>query len=172
MWHNTMACCFTTAEEREATRRSREIDRYLEKESKKPVNQLKFLLLGPRGSGKSTYWKQMRILYGEGYSEEDRFQLRSEIYCTVLNGMREVIRCVRKFHIPFQHPENELNHQMFDDWSWHDCVTDVEFVPYVEPLMALWSDQGVQEAVKRATDYTPVSDIITILMCNSTFIII
>ena len=155
-----MTCCFASAEEREATHRSREIDRYLEKESKKPANQLKLLLLGGHESGKSTFWKQIRILYGKGYSEEDRLQLRSYIYHTVLNGMREVIRCVRKFQIPFQYPESEQN-QMFEDWSCDN--TDVEFSPYVEPLMSLWRDQGIQEAVKRTTDYTSVSDIITSL---------
>ena len=156
-----MACCFVSAEERAATRRSREIDRYLKRERIRAASQLKILLLGTNGSGRSAFWKQMRILYGEGYSDENRLQQRPIIYSTVLNGMKEVIWCLKKFHIPFEHPENEQKCSVFKDWhDWDGCgvTMDVGVSSYVEPLMSLWRDEGIQEAAKRAELYTLVSD--------------
>lgn len=156
-----MAWCFASAEERAATRRSRDIDRYLERERKRAASQQKILLLGPDESGKSAFWTQMRILYGEGWSEEDRLQQRPVVYSTVLNGMKEVLRCLKQFRIPFENPENEQNCSVFEDW--HDrsgcgITTDVGFSSYVGPLVSLWRDQGIQEAAKRARLYTLVSD--------------
>ena len=147
-----MACCFASAElEREATRRSIEIDQYLEREKIRLPKQTKILLLGPSESGKSSFWRQMRIIYGEAYSEEERRQLTSAVYCTVLDGTRETIWCMKGFQIPFQYPENEQKCSVLKDWRHKQYVTrDVEFSPYVEPLMSLWKDEGVQEAVKRA----------------------
>ena len=158
-----MAWCFASAEERAATRRSRDIDRYLKREKKRAASQLKILLLGPDESGKSMFWKQMRILYGGGWSEEHRLQQRPVIYSTVLNGMKEVLWCLKQFRIPLENPENEQNCSVFEDlrdWSGCGITTDVSFSSYVGPLVSLWRDQGIQEATKRAGLYTLVSDII------------
>ena len=151
-----MASCFSSAEEREATRRSFEIDQYLKEEKTELLKETKILLLGPSESGKSTFWKQIHNLHG---SEEHRLQLRSAIYCTVLDGMVEAIRCMKRIQIRFQYPRNKQKCSVFEDWhhNLHKRVTDVEFSPYVEPLMSLWEDEGVQEAVRRADLHTPVS---------------
>ena len=158
-----MAWCFASAEERAATRRSRDIDRYLKREKKRAESQLKILLLGPDESGKSMFWKQMRILYGGGWSEEHRLQQRPVIYSIVLNGMKEVLWCLKQFCIPLENPENEQNCSVFEDlrdWSGCDITTDVSFSSYVGPLVSLWRDQGIQEAAKRAGLYTLVSHVI------------
>jgi ABC-type uncharacterized transport system fused permease/ATPase subunit len=44
----------------------------------------RLLLLGPGGSGKSTIFKQMKVIYGNQYSEIERKQFRSIIYRSVL----------------------------------------------------------------------------------------
>ena len=163
VWHNNMACCFASAEERAATRRSKEIDRYLAKERKRGPTSAKILLLGAHGSGKSTFLKQMRLFYGRGYTEEDRLQLRPVVYGAILRGMEELIRCQKQFQIPFQHSENVQNCQMFKEWcatADHFCgVTDVEFSPIVKRLMTLWRDEGIQETVKRANNYNLVGNV-------------
>jgi hypothetical protein len=98
----------------------------------------------------------MQFLYG---GEEGRLQQRPIIYSTVLNGMKEVLRCLKEFHIPFQNPENEQNCSKFEDWrdrSGRGITTDASFSSYVEPLMSLWRDQGVQKAANRAGLHTLV----------------
>lgn len=160
-----IGCCYASAERRAATRRSREIDRYLKMEKRRADSQLKILLLGSDESGKSAFWKQMQILYGERYdSEETRLQQRPVVYSIILRGMQEVIWRLKEFHIPFEHPENEQNCSVFKDWhDWHagDGITaDVWVSSYVEPLMSLWRDKGVQEAAEKAELYNLVSDMI------------
>ena len=161
-----MASCFSSAEEREATRRSFEIDQHLKEEKTELLKQTKILLLGPSESGKSTFWKlTFHDLHGS--EEQGRLQLRSAIYCTVLDGMVEAIRCMKRIQIRFQYPRNKQKCSVFKDWPHHNlhkCVTDVEFSPYVEPLMSLWEDEGIQEAVRRADLHTPVSTACSFIM--------
>ena len=152
-------CCFASAEEREAARRSKEIDRYLERERFRCWREVKILLLGTSGSGKSTFLKQMRILHGRGYTEENRLGFRPDIYATILNGMNDVILCLKEHQIPLQDSQNEKKCQVFVD-LWHGVqpvghsLTDVEFCSvYTKPLMSLWRDQGIQAAVEEANHY-------------------
>lgn len=149
-------CCSASAGEIEAARRSKEIDRYLERERLRYWREVKILLLGTSGSGKFTFLKQMRILYGRGYTEEDRLGFRPGIYLTILNGIRDVILCRKEQQIPLQDSQNEEKCQLFLD-MWHGVppigrsLTDVEFCSvYVKPLMSLWRDRGIQAAVEEA----------------------
>ena len=49
-------------------------------------HKVKLLLLGTGESGKSTLFKQMRVLYGTGYSEEERKQVRPAPLCCGRRG--------------------------------------------------------------------------------------
>lgn len=48
----------------------------------------KLLLLGAGWSGKSTVFKQMKVLYGKGFSEEERKALRWTIFQNITQAMR------------------------------------------------------------------------------------
>lgn len=50
--------------------------------------QVKLLLLGAGESGKSTFLKQMRILYGQDYDETDLLDIRPTIYQNMVKGMK------------------------------------------------------------------------------------
>ena len=148
--------CCTSAEEKAALRRSKEIDRYLKEDKTRMSKEMWILVLGANGSGKSTFVKQMRILYGDGYSEQDRLDLRPSIYATILNGMRRTLIKSRQWlQIPLQNPQNEQNCQVLLGYSgfMEANFTDTEFSPYVEPLIALWKDEGIQATVKRSSQY-------------------
>ena len=49
---------------------------------------MKLLLLGAGESGKSTFLKQMRILHGKGYKEQDLLDYRSTVYGNIVKGMK------------------------------------------------------------------------------------
>jgi len=48
----------------------------------------KLLLLGAGWSGKSTVFKQMKVTYGQGFSDEERKSLRWTIYQNVYQAMK------------------------------------------------------------------------------------
>jgi len=60
---------------------------------KKELNKVKLLLLGAGESGKSTIFKQMKILYGAegGYGEKEKQQAKTYIYSNVFSNMKIVL---------------------------------------------------------------------------------
>uniref|UniRef100_A0AAQ5X2U0 Guanine nucleotide binding protein (G protein) alpha 12a n=1 Tax=Amphiprion ocellaris TaxID=80972 RepID=A0AAQ5X2U0_AMPOC len=74
------------AQEREARRRSREIDAMLARERRAVRRLVKILLLGAGESGKSTFLKQMRIINGQEFDQKALLDFRDTIYENVLKS--------------------------------------------------------------------------------------
>ncbi|XP_061455396.1 guanine nucleotide-binding protein subunit alpha-12 isoform X2 [Rhineura floridana] len=72
--------------EREARRRSREIDAMLARERRSVRRLVKILLLGAGESGKSTFLKQMRIIHGREFDQKALLEFRATIYENILKG--------------------------------------------------------------------------------------
>jgi len=68
----------------ELTRRSRQIDRELEREKRLIKRQVKLLLLGAGESGKSTFLKQMRIIHNVNYDVSSQLEFRKIIYQNIV----------------------------------------------------------------------------------------
>jgi guanine nucleotide-binding protein G(i) subunit alpha len=59
-------------------------------EDKKPItksNEFRFLLLGSGESGKSTFFKQLKAIFGESIIGPEESMYRTTIYANVLNTM-------------------------------------------------------------------------------------
>ncbi|TNN54033.1 Guanine nucleotide-binding protein subunit alpha-12 [Liparis tanakae] len=76
------------AQEREARRRSREIDAMLARERRAVRRLVKILLLGAGESGKSTFLKQMRIINGQEFGKKALLDFRDTIYENILKVRR------------------------------------------------------------------------------------
>lgn len=53
-------------------------------DAEKEQSKIKLLLLGAGESGKSTIFKQMRVIYGKGYSEDERKAMLPIIYANMV----------------------------------------------------------------------------------------
>ena len=103
----------------EETKRSRQIDEVLKGDRKYADREIKILLLGAGESGKSTYecsvWyskfahvvvdhrivKQMRILYDNGFTDEDRLIFKEIISANVILSMRALVLGLRESGVCF-----------------------------------------------------------------------
>ncbi|XP_030591648.1 guanine nucleotide-binding protein subunit alpha-12a [Archocentrus centrarchus] len=74
------------AQEREARRRSREIDAMIARERRAIRRLVKILLLGAGESGKSTFLKQMRIINGQEFDQKALLDFRDTIYENILKS--------------------------------------------------------------------------------------
>ncbi|XP_020941670.1 guanine nucleotide-binding protein subunit alpha-12 isoform X2 [Sus scrofa] len=72
--------------EREARRRSRDIDAGLARERRAVRRLVKILLLGAGESGKSTFLKQMRIIHGREFDQKALLEFRDTIFDNILKG--------------------------------------------------------------------------------------
>nr|XP_057921336.1 guanine nucleotide-binding protein subunit alpha-12a isoform X2 [Doryrhamphus excisus] len=144
------------AQEREARRRSREIDAMLARERRAVRRLVKILLLGAGESGKSTFLKQMRIINGQEFDQKALLDFRDTIYENILKGMRVLVDARDKLGISWQSCENEKQGMLVMSWEGRVGgvgVEPCEFQLYVMALSALWADTGIQEAYTRRSEF-------------------
>ncbi|XP_056603034.1 guanine nucleotide-binding protein G(q) subunit alpha [Triplophysa dalaica] len=145
-----MACCLSE-EAKEARRINDEIERQLRRDKKDAWREIKLLLLGTGESGKSTFIKQMRIIHGSGYSEEDRRGFTRLVYQNIFTSMQGMIRAMDNLQIPYKYEHNKVNANIVRE-------VDVEKVymfvsPYIEAIHSLWNDPGIHECYDRRREY-------------------
>ncbi|XP_054666783.1 guanine nucleotide-binding protein subunit alpha-14 [Grus americana] len=146
-----MAACCLTAEEKESHRISAEIERQLRRDKRDARRELKLLLLGTGESGKSTFIKQMRIIHGSGYTEEDRKGFTKLVYQNIFTAMQVMIRAMDTLQIQYTSKENEESAQMIKEVEVAK-VTVLER-KQVEAIKKLWEDPGIQECYDRRREY-------------------
>ncbi|XP_074493934.1 guanine nucleotide-binding protein subunit alpha-14-like [Sebastes fasciatus] len=146
-----MPGCCVSAEEKENQRINEEIEKQLRRDKKDSRRELKLLLLGTGESGKSTFIKQMRIIHGGGYTDEDKRCYAKLVYQNIFTSMQAMTRAMETFSIAFSNPQNQ---------SLANSVLEVE-VDKVEEfeqslavaIKSLWDDAGVQECYDRRREY-------------------
>ncbi|KAG7276841.1 hypothetical protein CRUP_008791 [Coryphaenoides rupestris] len=142
--------------ERDARRRSREIDAMLARERRAVRRLVKILLLGAGESGKSTFLKQMRIINGKEFDKKALLDFRDTIYENVIKGMRVLVDARDKLGIGWQRGENEKQGLLVMSWEGRGGAPGVEpgeFQLYVAALGALWADAGIQAAYSRRSEF-------------------
>ena len=102
-----MVCCLTESQEEKVQRKTnRKIEKQLRQDKHNARRELKLLLLGTGRSGKSTFIKQMRIIHGAGYSDEDKREFIIPVYQNIFIAMQSMIRAMDMLQIPYG---NQLN---------------------------------------------------------------
>ncbi|NXK00444.1 GNA14 protein, partial [Corythaixoides concolor] len=106
---------------------------------------------GTGESGKSTFIKQMRIIHGSGYTEEDRKGFTKLVYQNIFTAMQVMIRAMDMLKIQYTSKENEESAQIIKEVEV-DKVTVLER-NQVEAIKKLWEDPGIQECYDRRREY-------------------
>jgi len=71
--------------------KSKEVERQMKEEAQADALTVKLLLIGAGGSGKTTMRKQLRCVYGVGFSEEERADTAPIIIANLLDGAKAVV---------------------------------------------------------------------------------
>lgn len=81
-------CCCRSEEEKAQLGRSRLIDRQLARDKVVLRRTVNVLLLGSGESGKSTFLKQMRIINGKEFQQDELKSFKLVIYGNIIKGMK------------------------------------------------------------------------------------
>ncbi|XP_030767440.1 guanine nucleotide-binding protein subunit alpha homolog [Sitophilus oryzae] len=163
-------CCLRfkfSPEEIEQRYKSQEIDKIIEKDKQALKRQVKLLLLGAGESGKSTFLKQMRIIHGIKFENQQVREYQQVIYQNVLKGMQVLVDARDKLNIPWQENNNiNLGNQLLQLKFNNSLVLDSrQFMQYAPLLSSLWKDSGIRRAFERRREFQ-LSDSIEYFLNN------
>ncbi|XP_052839741.1 G protein alpha q subunit isoform X1 [Drosophila gunungcola] len=168
-----MECCLSE-EAKEQKRINQEIEKQLRRDKRDARRELKLLLLGTGESGKSTFIKQMRIIHGSGYSDEDKRGYIKLVFQNIFMAMQSMIKAMDMLKISYgqgEHsvseyivylwPNNDMfNHNMIRTQELADLVMSIDYEtvttfedPYLNAIKTLWDDAGIQECYDRRREY-------------------
>lgn len=130
--------------------RAKEIERILRKDFAHFKHELKLLLLGTGESGKSTIIKQMRILYGEGFGEQERKDFNVLVFRNILRAIKAMGDALDQLKIPLD--QTDLQDELYrildtDVDKYVDISSDAEL------FGKLWADAGIQKAFLRRAEF-------------------
>ncbi|KAK1894221.1 Guanine nucleotide-binding protein subunit alpha-11 [Dissostichus eleginoides] len=102
-------------------------------------------------SGKSTFIKQMRIIHGAGYSDEDKRGFIRLVYQNIFTSMQAMIRATETLKIPYKFEQNRSNAMIVKEVDI-EKINGFDF-HFIAAIKCLWSDPGIQEAYDRRREY-------------------
>eukprot|EP00009_Paramoeba_aestuarina_P008523 CAMPEP_0201518156 /NCGR_PEP_ID=MMETSP0161_2-20130828/9068_1 /ASSEMBLY_ACC=CAM_ASM_000251 /TAXON_ID=180227 /ORGANISM="Neoparamoeba aestuarina, Strain SoJaBio B1-5/56/2" /LENGTH=214 /DNA_ID=CAMNT_0047915845 /DNA_START=70 /DNA_END=711 /DNA_ORIENTATION=- len=128
---------------RQKEERNKFIDKALSREARDINEEIKILLLGPGESGKSTLFKQMKILQrGGGFTDEELASFKQAVCGNLLTQMKIVISAAKELSIPLKGE----NSQEFADIIMRVPLVNGSFTAEIsQTLKCLWRDEGIQE---------------------------
>lgn len=145
-----MACCLSE-EAKEQKRINQEIEKQLRRDKRDARRELKLLLLGTGESGKSTFIKQMRIIHGSGYSEEDRKGFTKIVYQNIFSAIQTLIAAMDTLSLEYKNPENNDNAEFLNSIDADSADTFEK--AHVDAIKGCWTDPGMQECYDRRREY-------------------
>jgi len=85
-----MGACLSTgsAEDSAAMKASKEIEKMMNQQFEIDNSKVKLLLLGAGESGKSTIFKQMRVLFGAPLTDDEKQQITPVVYNNTITSMK------------------------------------------------------------------------------------
>nr|AKI33347.1 Gq-alpha [Doryteuthis pealeii] len=145
-----MACCLSE-EAKEQKRINQEIEKQLRRDKRDARRELKLLLLGTGESGKSTFIKQMRIIHGAGYSEEDRKGFEKIVYQNIFSAIQTLIAAMETLSLEYKDPANNEHAEFLN--SIDADAADTFEQAHVDAIQGCWKDPGMQECYDRRREY-------------------
>lgn len=140
-----------TEEEKKNKELSKKIDNDIRKEKRQNKMEVKLLLLGAGEAGKSTFARQMQILYLDGFSEEERVAQKPVIFCNILDSAQKLSAAVME---KFDDLDYDADMEGPGTVANIDLTEDIELTPeLVKYVKNIWDHPATQEAYTRSSEF-------------------
>jgi len=126
----------------------------MDRQARQEAEKIKLLLLGAGESGKSTIFKQMKLIYGEQYSEAERRQQIPTIYSNIIQAIKVLCEQAVAFNLVGQiSATNEF--AMIRALDENDAIT----VAIGTAVNVLWHDPGIRAVWDRRNEFQIIESV-------------
>jgi len=129
-------------------KRSKEVEARNKADFEAEQSKIKLLLLGAGESGKSTIFKQMKILYGLGFSPEEQKQMTPVVYNNTIVSMKTLLQAAEDLTPPVAITAAETAKRVMEVSD--DREIDAEVGGWIKEL---WADPGVTETYEQRSKF-------------------
>jgi GTPase SAR1 family protein len=143
-----------TQDERDKRKKNADFENELANQAKQEEEKIKLLLLGAGESGKSTIFKQMKLIYGEQYTDAEKKQQIPTIYSNILQAMKSLIEHAISFNMVDQ-VQAKAEFEMLQNIDENDAIT----VPIGNAIKALWNDPGIRAVWDRRAEFQIIESV-------------
>ena len=123
------------------------IDRNLRDQMLEVASKKSLLLLGAGESGKSTVFKQVRIITTNGYSQDELHQFRYIIHRNTLDAIKILLKEAQKRDLELTEDNEELADRI-QLWDGENLNPELG-----ASIWQVWHDQAVQACFKRRAEF-------------------
>lgn len=150
-----MGCCGTNAvavlddEAEAATRHNEEVMRRLDESEETDKGVMKLLLLGAGESGKSTLFKQMKVINKDGYSEDERRAFQSVVWSNTIGSIKALLAGFEQLEITMPPEVAVAQATIVAESSSREVLT-----PELGNLIqTMWRHEAVQNVFDRRNEF-------------------
>jgi guanine nucleotide-binding protein G(i) subunit alpha len=121
---------------------------------KKETEKIKLLLLGAGESGKSTVFKQMKVIYGKTFTDSERAASLPTIYSNIINAMKILCDAAATLNMVSQIVASK-EYELVMNLDENETIT----VAIGDAIGVLWKDPGLQAIWDRRAEFQIVDSV-------------
>lgn len=143
-----------SAEELELRKKSKETDKKMADEARIEAEKVKLLLLGAGESGKSTIFKQMKIIYGEQFTDVERMQQIPTIFSNVVVAIKILADQAVNLGLESQ-VAAKGSFEMIRKMNESEPIN----VAVGNAIKELWTDAGIKQVWTRRSEFQIIDSV-------------
>lgn len=151
-----MGSCWSGDIDGKVVKASKNIDKIINQGYVLESEKIKLLLLGAGESGKSTVFKQMRVLFGAPLTEDEKNQITPVVYSNTIASMKLMIQAaIDMGYVENIAPENKESFELIQNTPENSVINNA----IGSAIKALWNDAGILMAWNRRSEFQIVESV-------------
>lgn len=144
--------CLYSNEQRAQNIRNKVLERELQFHKRLYTKRIKLLLLGNKGSGKTTFLHQLHLANDKKYYNLSRLEFVRIIHQNIFRSMQIIIDAMKRLDIPYEDKERSTKNAALIIHA-NLCYPPLFLNIFLKALKELWADAGIQECYLRNREY-------------------
>jgi GTPase SAR1 family protein len=149
-----MGCQQSSPESLEAKRKSKILENEINHQAKQEAEKVKLLLLGAGESGKSTIFKQMKVIYGEKYTDAEKKQAIPTIHSNIVQTIKVLCEQAVLFNLVGQIKATQ-DFETVKALDENDSINET----IGSAIARLWCDPGIKAVWDRRSEFQVIESV-------------